>query len=135
ALPLFGSLFTLLLFLTPLVRSRRLALAAIVAAGAVVLWAYTFNVDRNLQTFLPLIVVVTTALIVELWRLGPIVRVALVPLVGLQVAWGASAAVWGGYARVDSSLSLLKSGFDGRAQLRYAGYRSVYRAMERALPE
>ncbi len=133
-LPVFGSLFTCLLFMLPLLRSRRLLLVALLASGALLIWGYTFNVDRNLQTFLPFIVVTTAGLIVETWRLGTLARAALVPLVGLQLAWGALVMVAGGYDRVNSALMLLKSGFDGRAGARYSGYRAVYRAIGRALP-
>lgn len=134
-LPWFGSLFTLLLFTLPLVRSGRLAFSASVAVTALLLWGYTFNVDRNLQTFLPYLVVVTGGLIVELWRMGTLPRLALVPLVGLQVIWGASAILFGSQTRMNAAFALLESGVKGRSQTRYDGYRAVYRSIEKALPK
>ena len=75
-IPMFGSLFTLLL---PMVfflkRARRLALAIVITLGAVFMWAMTFWVDRSLQTFMPALAVVTGALAVRTWELGPLVRV------------------------------------------------------------
>ena len=134
-LPWFGSLFTLLLFTLPLVRSARLAFSASVAVTALLLWGYTFNVDRNLQTFLPFLLVVTGGLIIEIWRMGTLPRLALAPLVALQVVWGASAMLFGSKARLNAAFTLLESGLEGRAATRYDGYRAVYRSIAKALPQ
>jgi hypothetical protein len=41
---------------------------------------------------------------------------------------------YSGHARIASSLALIRSGFEGRAERRYAGYRAEYRALAAALP-
>ena len=134
--PAFGSLFTLLLPGLLVVHKRRaLAPAAFVASGAVLLWAITFNVDRNLQTFAPVLVCVTAALIVELWQLGFLARLGLVPLIALQLAWGGDAPFYSSYDRLRSSLDLIRTSYEGRAAGRLDGYRSHYVAIGQALPK
>lgn len=134
--PAFGSLFTLLLpTLLVLRNAARIRFAAAVASGSVLLWAYTYNIDRNLQIFLPLIVCVTVALIVRVWRLGWIARVGLVPLVLLQLVWGGDALFYSAAPRIESSMKLISSGYHGMAERRYDGYRSAFLAITRALPK
>ena len=135
-IPAFGSLFTLLLPGLLLVRRRRaIAPAAFVASSAVLLWALTFNVDRNLQTFAPALVCVTAALIVELWQLGLLARLGLVPLIALQLAWGGDAPFYSSYDKLRSSLDLIRTSYEGRAAGRLDGYRSSYVAIGNALPK
>jgi len=134
--PAFGSLFTLLLPGLLLVRARRAtALTAIIAAGALFVWGMTYNVDRNLQTFMPVLVCVTGALLVKLWRLGWLARLGLVPLVAAQLAWGGDAPFYGSQDRVDGAMTLIRSTFDGRAKTRFDGYRDHLVAVKKALPE
>jgi hypothetical protein len=134
--PGFGSLFTLLLPAVFLVRTRRrLAFASLMASGGILMWAATFNVDRNLQIMVPLFASVTGALIVQLWRLGAIARLGLVPLVGLALAWSGDAPFYSGDERMKSAISLICSGYEGRAAERFDGYRKQYRDMNDALPE
>jgi hypothetical protein len=85
------------------------------SAGALLVWAFTFNVDRNLQAFLPLLVAVTAALLVQLWRLGWVARAGLIPLVALQVIWGGDALFYSSHDRLR--------------------FRSEYLALDDALPE
>ena len=86
--PSFGFLFTLL---SPLVlflpRSRRLKLGALVAAAAVFAWAMTYQIDRNLQILQPLLAAVTVGVMVRVWSLGNLARLALALPIVLQVAW------------------------------------------------
>jgi hypothetical protein len=132
--PTFGSLFTLLSPLLLFLRNaRRLALGLLVTVGAVFTWAMTFWVDRNLQTFLPALAAVTGALIVRGWELGPFVRMPLIALIALQIVWGGD-YYFSGSERISSSISLIKSSIDGRAQERFAGYRREYRQLGEALP-
>jgi hypothetical protein len=93
-----------------------------------------FNVDRNLQTFLPYLAITTGSLLVELWRQGVLLRLGLATLVGLQVAWGALAISFGSYTRINSALLLLKSGLEEQSAAQYASYRSVFRSLARVLP-
>ncbi len=110
SVPVVGSLFTLC---TPLLffvrRPRRLWLGY--GAGLVCLfaWAMIYRVDRHLQTFLPLLVASTAAVIARAWALGPVVRAGLVPLIALQVVWGGDALVYDAHTRIAAA-------FDSRAQ-------------------
>lgn len=132
--PAFGSLFTLLLPVLLVIRRKRIWFSAIVASGAVLLWGMNFNVDRNLQTVLPFLVCVTVALLVEAWRLGWVARLGLIPLVVLQVTWGGDAFFYSGYERIDSAITLIRSGFEGHVKERYSGYLKPYRDIGRVLP-
>ncbi len=133
--PVFGSLFTLLLPCLLLVSARRaIALTAFIATGALLAWGMTYNVDRNLQTFMPIMVCVTGALLVKLWRLGWLARLGLVPLVALQLVWGADAPFYGIQHQLNSAMDLIRSTFEGRAKSRFDGYRSNFVAVRRALP-
>ncbi len=134
--PAFGSLFTLCLPLVPFVRERgRIAIAAALAAGALLIWGMTYNVDRNLQVFMPLMVCATAASLVQLWRLGWLARVGIVPLVAMQLVWGGDALFYSTQERIESSLALIRSGFDGRADTRLNGYRDPYLRIGQALPQ
>jgi hypothetical protein len=140
--PTFGSLFTLLLPVVPFLGRRpRLWATVGVSSAAVLLWAFTFLVDRNLQTFLPLLVAATGATVVLAWRAGPIARLGLVPLVGLQLIWGGDAFFQTGYDRrqsgsdrMRSGIDLIRSGFAGGARARFAGYRPGHVTLGEALP-
>jgi hypothetical protein len=133
--PAFGSLFTLLLPGLLLVPGRRaIALVAFIASSALFAWGMTYNVDRNLQTFMPIMVVITGALLVKLWRLGWLARVGLLPLVGLQLLWGADAPFYSAHDRLRAAIDLARGGFEGHAKSRFEGFRSSYVAIGQALP-
>jgi hypothetical protein len=133
--PAFGSLYTLLLPLLLVLRSaKRIWLGAALSAGALLIWAYTYNVDRNLQIFMPIMVCVTVALIVRIWQLGWLARAGLVPLVLLQVVWGGDALFYSGAERMQSAFSLIRSGYDRTAARRFDNYRSQFLAITDALP-
>jgi hypothetical protein len=134
--PAFGSLFTLLLPTLLFVRGRwAIAVAALIASGALIAWGMTYNVDRNLQTFMPIMVCVAGALIVKLWRLGWLARVGLIPLVALQIIWGADAPFYGNvHGNINSSMDLIRSTFDGRGAHRFDGYRADFVALGKAIP-
>jgi hypothetical protein len=133
--PAFGSLFTLLLPCVLVTRNRRLWFAMALASGGVLIWASTFRVDRNLQTILPVLVAATAGMIVELWHMGRIARVGLVPLVALQIVWGTDAVFFNSYERMTDAVTVIKSGFDGRAASRFDKYRSHFRAVGAAIPK
>jgi hypothetical protein len=133
--PAFGSLFTLLLPCLLLVPARRAtALAAAIATGALLAWGMTYNVDRNLQTFMPVMVCVTGALLVKLWRLGWLARLGLVPLIALQLVWGADAPFYGIQHQLYGAMDLIRSSYEGRAKSRFEGYRSNFVSLGKALP-
>ena len=134
-LPVYGSLFTLslpLLLVTG--RARRIWIAAAIAVGAVFLWAFTYWVDRNLQIFLPLLVAVTAAIFVRTWELGWTARIGLAALVLIQLGWSSSVYV-SGNDRIADSLSLLRTGMEGRGREKLQEYRSEYLALGASLPK
>jgi hypothetical protein len=133
--PTFGSLFTLLMPAGFLVaRARKLWLGMAIGVGALFVWAMTFWVDRNLQTFLPLMAAVVAATIARVWEVGTMARVGLVALVGLQIVWGGD-WYFHGSGRVDNAFTLIRSGLDGKAKTRFDGYRKDYVALGKALPK
>ncbi len=136
SVPAMGSLFTLLLpLLVVLPRVGRIWFGAVMASGAILIWAYTYNVDRNLQIFMPLMACVAVAVLVRAWRLGWLARAGLAPLVLLQVVWGSDALFYSGYGRLESSVNLIRTGFEGNAHGRLEGYRRTFLSLEAAIPE
>ena len=115
-----GSLFTLCLPLLFWVRpSRRLWLGYAAGMGALFAWAMIYRVDRHLQTFLPLLVAATAAVIVRAWQVGGIARVGVAALVGLQVIWGGDALVYDAHTRIAAAFDLVRSGYEGEAASRF----------------
>jgi hypothetical protein len=132
--PMFGSLFTLLLPVALLLPSaRRLWLGYFLGLGALFTWGFTFRVDRNLQTFLPILVAVTAATIVRAWKLGLGARLGILPIVALQIVWGAD-FFFTGSDRLQAGVALIRSGFEGRSAQRFADYRRGYRELGQAIP-
>jgi hypothetical protein len=117
------------------IRNRRpKLLGAFVSMTALFFWGYTFNVDRNLQVFMPVLVATTAAILVELWRLGWLARLAAAPIVVFQVLWGADAVFYSSQDRIRSALELASSGYAGNAKTRFDRYRAPFVALGRALP-
>lgn len=134
--PAFGSLFTLLLPALVVLRGAgAIWIATALASGALFLWGYTYNIDRNLQIFLPLMVCVAVALIVRVWRLGWVARAGLVPLLAVQLAWGSDALFYSAQDRLQSAFNLIRASYDGRGKQRLDGYRSHFLAVSDALPK
>jgi hypothetical protein len=134
-IPYFGSLFTLLLPCLILVPARRaIVIGTAVAAGCILLWGMTFNVDRNLQTFMPIMVCVAAALIVKVWHLGWFARVGLIPLVATQVISTADLPFYAAYSRIASSMDLARSGYEGHAKTRFDDFFKSHVAINQALP-
>lgn len=122
--PHFGSLFTLLLP-TLLFGAGRRAIApfAVMASVALFAWAFTFNVDRNLQAFMPLMAAVTGALLIRAWRFGWLARLGLVPLVGLKLIWAGDMPFLEGRGRIEQAVTLIASGRNGNAAKRLESFR------------
>lgn len=109
--PYMGSLLTLLLPCILFVRSpRRLWFATGLFGIAFYVWANTNANDRYLLSFLGIGMGLTAALIVRVWELGWLARIAIVPLVGVQLAWGGDAMFTYGQKRLVAALKL----FDGK---------------------
>jgi len=134
-LPVFGSTFTLLLpVLLILKDARRLRVVALISLGTLVMWALSYWVDRNLQTFLPVLIAVTAAIMVRTWELGWLARAGLCALVTVQIAW-ATPLYFSGSDRMNGAMSLVRGGLEGRARQQLAGYRSQYVALGKSLPK
>jgi hypothetical protein len=138
-LPVFGSLFTLAIPLVALVgRARRLWIGCLVALGATFAWALTYWVDRNLQTFLPLLVAATGAACIRLWELGWAARAGLTALLGVQLIW--SGGLYFAHSelsadRIGDSIALLRTAMQGKAAEKLKTYRSEFVELGRSLPE
>lgn len=119
-LPVFGSLFTLLMIPALVIRPQRrlfsLAAASLVAVGT---WYWTYHQDRYLQSLLPWMATLTAAALVTLWRTGFVaIRVALVGLVIVQVAWAFELPAlpthaMAGRSPIAATLDRLSSGYRG----------------------
>lgn len=135
--PYYGSLFTLLLpGILFVQKKRKTARVAFIGAGALLLWGMVFNVDRNLQTFMPVLACVTGALIVKLWKLGWLARTGLVPLVAFQVIWGADLPLFDSRGdRIRNAMDLIASGIEGHAKKRFDDYRRSYVQLGEAVPQ
>jgi hypothetical protein len=134
-LPVFGSVFTLVIPLVPLAgRARRLWIGCLIALGALFAWAMTYLVDRNLQVFLPLLVAATGAACIRLWELGWAARAGVAALVGVQLLWAGGLYV-SGSDRIGDAIALLRTAMDGTAADKLRTYRSEFVELGRALPE
>jgi hypothetical protein len=122
ALPLVGSLFTLLIpALFVMRKTSRLWWQVLSIQIGLAIWYLTTHQERFLQTLTPWMAAVVAAILFRLWRESLITRVALIPLVGLQVVWGADL------------FSLARHNMTGRAPLQYAieHFASSYDAREK----
>lgn len=92
--PVFGSLFTLLLACLPFLKStRRLwGLAALVHVG-IFAWYWVHHQDRYLVAITPLMTAATAAMLIGVWRIGGIARGLLALMVAVQIVWAGHAAV------------------------------------------
>jgi hypothetical protein len=125
----------LLLPVAPFVRGAgRIGLGITAAYFATFVWASTYFLDRYLQAVVPLYAAVTAALIVRTWQLGAVGRVALVPLVGLQLVWSGDALFYSGAGRIEAAMRLIKSGFDRRVADRF-DFRSNFVQASDSVPE
>jgi hypothetical protein len=133
-LPVFGSMFTLSLPLLPTLRdARRLWLGALLAMGAVLAWALTYWLDRNLQGVTPALIAVTAAILVRAWEVGWYARIGVVALVTVQIAWGAN-LYFQGADRMSGAAWLLRSTLAGRTHEALDRYRREYVALGESLP-
>lgn len=135
-LPQFGSVFTLLIPITLLhARRRRLLVGLLLAQGSVFMWCFVYRVDRNLQLLLPWLAAVTAATIAAAWSTGLIARVSLLPLIGLQIAWGSKFMIAGGADRVRSLINLFSGDLKPGNDSPYDRFRANYRELGEKLPQ
>lgn len=118
--PVFGSLFTLLLLVLPwLKRTRRIWILALWIHVALFAWYWVHHQDRYLQAIVPLMAACVAGILVLLWRsFGPIVKVFAAGLVALQVVWGGDVYFIQTHAMVRSPIKavvdLISSGYEGK---------------------
>jgi hypothetical protein len=88
-IPVFGSLFTLLVATLPFVR-KGMRTALLFACGnvGVAVWYWMSHQDRYLQALLPWMAAAVAAALILVWRTGWVGRVATIPLVATQIVWG-----------------------------------------------
>jgi hypothetical protein len=140
AVPVFGSLFTLLLVTVPVYGgSKRLwALIGWIHLG-ILGWFSVHHQDRYLQGLMPLMASATAAMLLAIWRADSrIVRGALVLLVGLQLVWGGDVYFFQTHAMARSplkkSIDLLSAGFEHKYESRF-NIQNSYQAIGRQLPK
>ncbi|HTQ08237.1 MAG TPA: hypothetical protein VMI54_30495, partial [Polyangiaceae bacterium] len=140
AVPVFGSLFTLLLVTVPVTGgSKKLwALIAWIHVG-IFAWFSVHHQDRYLQGLMPLMASATAVMLLALWRRGAVVlRGALVILVGAQLVWGGDVYFLQTHAMARSplkkSIDLLSAGFEHKYESRF-NVQGSYQAIGRQLPE
>ena len=145
-MPVFGSLFTLLLVALPFLRGtkRIWALAAYVHLG-ILAWYWTHHQDRYLQTVVPQMAAVTAAIIALVWRaegrsrlVAASTRLAAGALIGLQIVWGGDVYFIPTHAMIRSpvkaAVDFLGTGYAKRYDQRYNVY-PTFQAIGRALPD
>lgn len=89
AVPVFGFLFSLLVFTLPFVKGgKRIWGVAISCWVGIGVWYWIHHEDRYLQAMLPWMVASTAAMLHLVWRSGWVARVLVATLAGLQAIWG-----------------------------------------------
>ena len=138
--PVFGSLFTLLVFCLPFCRgTRRLWVFVAWIHVAIFAWYSVHHQDRYLQGILPLMAAATAAIMILVARQhGAVVRVALGALVAFQLVWGGDVYFLQTHAMAKSplkkSIDLLSSGFEKKGDSRF-GVQSSFQAIGKNLPK
>lgn len=136
--PVFGSLFTLLLPTLALCRGvKRTAWLVGWIHVALFAWFSVHHQDRYLQGLLPLMASATAAMLILVWRQhGVLARAALSALVAFQVVWGGDVYFFQTHAMARSplkkSIDLLSSGFEKRYGARFnvqTSYQNIGKAM------
>ncbi|MEM1029204.1 MAG: hypothetical protein AAF928_16950 [Myxococcota bacterium] len=134
--PVFGSLFTLLVLAVPAL-GRRVRLWALLLAVhvGIFVWYWTHHQDRYLQVLLPWMAAATAALMAMAWRLGWLPRIGLGALVAFQLIWGSDVYFIPGHAMAKRpavvSAKLMSSGYEGDREARYVvfGYQKIARVL------
>ena len=137
--PVFGSLYTLLLVCLPfLKRARRIWLLVILTQVAIFMWFWIHHQDRYLQTLMPWMAAVTAALIIRVWRTGWASRLMLAGLIATQLVIGGDVYFLQTHAMIRSPIKrvndLLSAGYKKRYDERLDIYPTWTRVRD-ALPE
>jgi hypothetical protein len=119
--PYMGALFSLLLPCALFVyRPRRLWLGIAFGAVAFAVWANLSVNDRYLLSFCDVFIAVAAALMVRVWQVGWLGRMAVVPVVALQLVWGGDAMLFYGAKSLRQAMGLIADGYAGRYASRIA---------------
>ncbi len=111
--PVFGSIFTLLLLALPFLRARARLWALFASANVgVFVWYWVTHQDRYLQALLPWFAACSAAAIALAWQNGRLAQIAVCLLVGSQVVWGADAPFNPEHRAIIESHSQLKAAID-----------------------
>jgi hypothetical protein len=138
--PVFGSLFTLLLpALFALRGTRRIWLVVLWIHVGVFAWYSVHHQDRYLQALVPLMAGCVAATLGLIWKhFGPLVRGLVCLLVGLQVVWGGDVYFFQTHAMARSPIKkvvdTLSSGFSQEYEERFS-VQSRYRKIGEAVPK
>jgi hypothetical protein len=134
-LPIFGSAFTLSLPLLLFLRdARRLWLGALLAIAAILAWALTYWVDRNLQGITPALIAITAAILVRAWEVGWHARAGVAALVLVQIGWAGN-IYFQGADRISGAANLLGSTIGERTPETLGRYRREFVALGKSLPD
>jgi len=139
--PVFGSLFTLLLMVLPFVRrASRTWWLVLWVHLSLFGWYWVHHEERHLQVLVPWMAAVVAAIATMVWRqAGVPARAALVALIGLQVVWGADVYFYpthtmAGAAPIKAVADLLAKAYERKYELRYR-YQPDQLALRDALPK
>jgi hypothetical protein len=123
--PVFGSLFTLLLATLPFLRrTRRVWLLVVWIEVSIAAWFMVHHQDRYLQGLAPLMAVVVAFALTQTWRSTRwVARSALMGLVGVQIVWGGDVYFFGTHAMAGSpakrAMDLIQAGFKKNYEHRF----------------
>lgn len=137
--PVFGSLFTLLLLTLPFFKqTRRIWGLTLMTLGAIFTWYLLHHQDRYLQALVPWMAAVTAALIIRIWNSGWAARIAVSVLVITQIVIGADVYFIQSHAMIRSPIKrvndLLSAGYKGQYDERLKVFKG-WTAIRDALPE
>jgi hypothetical protein len=137
--PVFGSLFTLLLLCLPFFRgTKRIWGLAIMTHVAIFAWYMIHHQDRYLQALLPWMAAVTAAIIIRIWRSGWAAKAAVAMLIATQILIGADVYFIQSHAMIKAPLKrvndLLAAGYEKKYEERLQ-ISQGWVAMGDALPE
>ncbi len=87
--PVFGFLFTLLVFALPFLKGGKRIWGVVVSSWVgIALWFWVHHEDRYLQALVPWMVASTAAIIILAWRSGLLARGLVIFIAALQGIWG-----------------------------------------------
>jgi hypothetical protein len=137
--PVFGSLYTLLLVCLPfLKRTKRIWILVALTQVALLTWYWIHHQDRYLQTLMPWMAAATAAVMTQVWRTGWASKLALAGLVATQIVIGGDVYFVQTHAMIRSPLKrvndLLSAGYERRYEQRFDVFRTWTRVRD-ALPD